>query len=109
TEMAAKIAAYTFRAQLIVFPLQAWVMMCNMMLQNIGMTMKATIVAMARQGLAFIPIVFILPYVIRALGGEALLGIELAQAVADVISFGISLPIGIGVVKEMRRQMQNRS
>ncbi len=109
TETAAKIAAYTFRAQLIVFPLQAWVMMCNMMLQNIGMTMKATIVAMARQGLAFIPIVFILPYVVRALGGEALLGIELAQAVADVLSFAISLPIGIGVVKEMRRQMQTHS
>ncbi len=108
TETAAQIAAYTFRAQLIVFPLQAWVMMCNMMLQNIGMTMKATVVAMSRQGLAFIPIVFILPYVIQVLGGDALVGIELAQAAADIISFGIALPIGIGVVKEMRRQMQEK-
>lgn len=106
TELAAEIAAYTFRAQLVVFPLQAWVMLCNMMLQNIGMTAKATIVAMSRQGLAFIPIVFILPFIIRTLGGEALLGIELAQAAADVIAFVISLPIGIGVVKEMQQQMK---
>ena len=38
----------------------------------------------------------------------ALVGIELAQAAADIISFGIALPIGIGVVKEMRRQMQEK-
>ena len=108
TELAAEIAAYTFRAQLIVFPLQAWVMLCNMMLQNIGMTVKATIVAMSRQGLAFIPMVFILPFVIQSLGGDALVGIELSQAAADVIAFGISLPIGIGVVNEMRKQMRKQ-
>ena len=106
TELAAQIAAYTFRAQLIVFPLQAWVMLCNMMLQNIGMTMKATVVAMSRQGLAFIPMVFILPLVTQSLGGDALLGIELSQAAADVVAFAISLPIGIGVVNEMRLQMK---
>ena len=105
-DLAAEIAAFTFRAQLVVFPLQAWVMLCNMMLQNMGMTAKATIVAMSRQGLAFIPMVFLLPLIFRVVGGEALLGIELAQAAADVIAFGISLPIGIGVVKEMKKQMQ---
>ena len=102
TEMSEQIATVTFRAQLIVFPLQAWVMLCNMMLQNIGMTVRATVVAMSRQGLAFIPMVFLLPLVIRACGGEALLGIELAQAVADVLAFVISLPIGISVVRELK-------
>jgi Na+-driven multidrug efflux pump len=77
-------------------------MLCNMMLQNIGMTVRATVVAMSRQGLAFIPMVFLLPLVIRACGGEALLGIELAQAVADVLAFVISLPIGISVVRELK-------
>ncbi|MBE6871975.1 MAG: MATE family efflux transporter [Ruminococcaceae bacterium] len=106
TELSAKIATAAFRAQLIVFPLQAWVMLCNMMLQNIGMTVRATIVAMSRQGLAFIPMVFLLPYVIQLCGGEALLGLELSQAVADVIAFIISLPIGISVLREMK-QAQN--
>ena len=105
TALSAEIAAFTFRAQLIVFPLQAWVMLCNMMLQNIGMTFRATVVAMARQGLAFIPMVFVLPWILQACGLGALLGLECAQAAADVISFVISLPIGIGVVREMRAAM----
>ena len=106
TALSAEIAAFTFRAQLIVFPLQAWVMLCNMMLQNIGMTFRATVVAMARQGLAFIPMVFVLPAVLQLCGAEPLLGLECAQAAADVISFLISLPIGIGVIREMRETMQ---
>jgi Na+-driven multidrug efflux pump len=36
TALSAEIAAFTFRTQLVVFPLQAWVMLCNMMLQNIN-------------------------------------------------------------------------
>lgn len=107
TALSAEIAAFTFRAQLIVFPLQAWVMLCNMMLQNIGMTFRATVVAMARQGLAFIPMVFLLPAILRLLGADPLLGLECAQAAADVISFFISLPIGIGVVREMQAEMRN--
>ena len=103
TELSAAIASFTFRAQLIVFPLQAWSMMCNMMLQNIGMTFRATIVAMSRQGLAFIPIVFLLPLVMNLLGLDPILGIETAQAVSDVIAFIISLPIGIGVINEMKK------
>ena len=106
TALSAEIAAFTFRAQLIVFPLQAWVMLCNMMLQNIGMTFRATVVAMARQGLAFIPMVFLLPAVLQLCGAEPLLGLECAQAAADVISFLISLPIGIGVIREMREAMK---
>jgi Na+-driven multidrug efflux pump len=105
TALSARIAAFTFRTQLVVFPLQAWVMLCNMMLQNIGMTFRATVVAMARQGLAFIPMVFLLPLMMRACGAEPLLGLECAQAAADVISFFISLPIGIGVLREMRGMM----
>ena len=107
TALSAEIAAVTFRAQLLVFPLQAWVMLCNMMLQNIGMTFRATVVAMARQGLAFIPMVFLLPALLRLLGFDALTGLECAQAAADVISFVISLPIGIGVVNEMRRALHD--
>ena len=106
TALSAEIAAFTFRTQLVVFPLQAWVMLCNMMLQNIGMTFRATVVAMARQGLAFIPMVFILPAVLQLCGIGPLVGLECAQAAADVISFVISLPIGIGVVREMRQAMK---
>ncbi len=102
TPLSAEIAAFTFRAQLVVMPLLSWTVMCNMMLQNIGMTVRATIVAMTRQGLVFIPMVFLMPLITRAVGGEALLGLQLAQTAADVLSFFIALPIGYGVVGELQ-------
>ncbi len=104
TELAASIAAFTFRAQLVVLPLMSWTVLCNMMLQNIGMTFRATLVAMARQGLAFVPSVLLLPLILESLGKEPLLGIELAQTLADIIAFIIALPIGLKVISEMRRQ-----
>ena len=87
-------------------PLMSWVMLCNMMLQTIGMTFRATIVAMARQGLAFVPAVLLLPLICEKLGEPPLLGIELAQAFADLLSFVIALPLGLTVIKEMRLSMK---
>lgn len=105
TPLAASIAAFTFRAQLVVMPLMSWTVLCNMMLQNIGMTFRATLVAMARQGLAFVPSVLLIPLLCQKIGESPLLGIELAQPIADVIAFIIALPIGIKVIGEMRRHM----
>ncbi|MBE6884161.1 MAG: MATE family efflux transporter [Ruminococcaceae bacterium] len=100
--LAAEIAAFTFRAQLATFPLMSWVILCNMLLQNIGMTTRATIVAMARQGLTFVPIVLLLPLIISACGGNPLTGIQLSQSVADLLSLAISLPIGLAVLKQLK-------
>ncbi len=97
------IAAFTLRVQLTAFPLSAWVVLCNMMLQNIGATGKATLLALARQGLTFIPLVLLLPGLMRLLGFEALLGIELVQAVSDVVAFLIAIPIGLSEIRRMER------
>lgn len=101
--LSAEIAAFTFRAQLVVFPLMSWVTLCNMMLQTIGMTARATTVAIMRQGLALIPCVLLLPLLCSALSFAPLLGIQLSQSVADVITFIVSLPIGISVLREMKK------
>ncbi len=101
----AKIAAFALRAQLAVFPLMAWVTMSNMMLQNIGKTKSATLVAMLRNGIAFIPAVLLLPLITTALGSSGLLGIQLSQPVADVISFAISAPIGRAAINEMKKEI----
>lgn len=100
----AEIAALVFRFQLVVFPLMAWVTMSNMMLQNIGKTASATLVAMLRNGIAFIPTVLLLPLLTEALGFSGLLGIELAQPIADVIAFAVSAPIGKAAINEMRKE-----
>lgn len=102
SELAQSIAAFTLRSQLIIFPLMSWVTLSNMMLQNIGMTARATIVAMTRQGLTFIPCVLGLPFIIRLFGGDPLLGLELAQMCADALAFAIALPIGLQVLNGMK-------
>ena len=101
----AKIAAFTFRAQLAVFPLMAWITMSNMMLQNIGKTKSATFVAMLRNGLVFIPAVLCLPFLTELLGLTGLLGIQISQSVADVFAFAMTLPFSSAAINEMKREM----
>ena len=101
---ASRIAVFAFRAQLVTLPLSAWIVLCNMMLQNIGATAKATMLAVSRQGLAFIPMVLLLPLGMEALGLLPLLGIELAQPFADVISALLAIPIGTSELKKMAVQ-----
>ena len=100
---AREIAAFTLRVQPVAFPLAAWVVLCNMMLQNIGVTGKATLLALARQGLAFIPLVLLLPGLFRLLGLEPLLGIEMVQALADVVSLLIAIPVGLSEIRKLER------
>lgn len=89
------------RYQVIAFPLSSWIVMCNMMLQSIGKGLKASIVASARQGLCFVPLIFILPYFF------GLTGVEICQAVSDVLTLMISVPIGFSVIREMKRDKEN--
>lgn len=102
SELAMSVAVFTFRAQLCSFPLMSWVILCNMLLQNIGLTFKATFVAAARQGLTFIPSVLILPLITGTFLSDTVLGLQLSQALSDLLAFVISLPIGLSVLKNMK-------
>ncbi len=84
------------RYTVMAFPLSSWMVMCNMMLQSIGKGVKASIVASARQGFFFLPLIAILPHFF------GLTGVEICQAVSDVCALSISIPIGISVIREMR-------
>ncbi len=88
------------RYSVVVFPLSSWMVMCNMMLQSIGKGLKASIVASARQGIFFLPLIAILP---RLFG---LTGVEICQAVSDICALTLSVPIGISVIREMKGQME---
>ena len=111
SELAQSIAAFTLRAQLSIFPLMSWVTLTNMMLQNIGMTGRATLIAMTRQGLTFMPCVLLLPLIVQLFGAEPVVGLELAQLFADAFAFAIALPIGLKVLNDMKKagtgEMQN--
>lgn len=102
---AAAIAAFTFRAQLVTLPLSAWVVLCNMLLQNIGATGKATLLALSRQGLTFIPAVLLLPLLTRSLFGQPLLGLELSQCLADLLALLLALPLGRSELKKLETKL----
>ena len=69
-----------------------------MMLQTIGMPLKASIVSSARQGIFFIPLIFIMPVFM------GLLGVQMCQMVADILTFGLSLVLGSGVLKMLKEK-----
>jgi len=81
------------RFQCITFTLQAWVVMSNMLLQSTGRTIPATFLAVARQGLFFIPMVLILPALLDVTG------IQMSQAAADFLTFCCSVPIMFRVLR----------
>lgn len=88
-----RIGALTLRLQCISFPLVGWVTMCNMLLQNIAMTMRASIVAAARQGLFFIPFALVLPLFWE------LFGVQLCQPASDICSFVLSIFLTVPVLR----------
>ena len=92
------IGAVALRAQCLTFPLSAWITLCNMMMQTIGKSVRASFLAMARQGLFFIPAVLILP---RFMG---LFGLQISQPVADVITFLVAIPLQTMTFREMDRE-----
>ena len=65
-------------------------------MQTIRKPIRANIVAAARSGLFFIPLIFILP---RLCG---LQGVEMCQAVSDVLSFAVCVPIAWSAFREMK-------
>ena len=93
-----RIGALALRLHCVVFPLSAWIVMCNMMLQSIGRAVKASVVAAARQGLFFIPFIFILPYFL------GLFGVQVCQTISDICSFGLSVPVGLSELAVMKKQ-----
>ena len=87
--------AAALRYQCITFCVQGWVVMGNMMQQSMGKTVPATFMAVARQGLFFIPAVWILS---AALGFT---GVQLSQSAADLITFAVSIPIQARILREL--------
>ena len=84
------------RYQMIIFPACSFMLMANMMMQTCRKTIRANILAASRQGLFFIPLIFVLPYF------YGLFGVEICQAVSDIISLIVTIPIVWSAFKEMK-------
>ncbi len=86
--------------QALTFPLVGWITIANMMLQTIGKTVKASLLAMSRQFLFFVPVILTLP------GFLGILGVQLSQPIADFCSFLLAVPLSISVLREMSHEQE---
>lgn len=93
-----RIGTDTLRWQLLTYPLGAFIMLSNMMMQSVNKPIRANLLAAARRGLFFIPFLLILP---RCHG---LRGLEICQPLADVCTFILSLPVLLFTFREFKRK-----
>ena len=96
------IGAPALRLQCLTFPLLAWFFPSSMTLQTIGLSVKASILAMARQGLFFLPFIIALPPLL------GLLGVQLAQPLADACAFLMAFPFGIHVLRALKNLEESK-
>ncbi len=87
------------RLQCIALPIHAWVAVVNMFCAALGYAGKAFLLATARQGTCFLPILFPMASLMGATG------IVAVQAVADVLTLVLAIPI-LCLVKSHIRDKQ---
>jgi Na+-driven multidrug efflux pump len=73
--------------QLATYPLNAFIMMSNMLTQTIRKPWRANLLASARHGLFFIPLIVLMPQ------WFGLFGIEACQSVSDILTFILAVGI----------------
>ncbi len=92
-----RIGALCIRLQCIALPIHAWVAVVNMLCNSLGNAGGAFLLATSRQGSCFIPILYPLAHIFGAVGVAA------AQAVADVLTLLLAVPIMIFVTRKIKR------
>lgn len=83
------------RWQLVSIPFYGLLIMANMLTQTTRKTIRANILAAARTGIFFVPLILILPHC------YGLRGVEMCQAVSDFFSILITIPILWSAFREM--------
>ena len=100
-----RMGAIAMRCQSCSLPLMAVVASSNMLFQTTGKAVRATILAIARQGVTFVPCVLILPRLIE----PAIWGVYLAQPIADVITCLTAVPMVIHILKRFKLAIDDPS
>lgn len=91
------IGAVTLRWQCAAFPLVGLFTATGMLFQNIRMTFPATLLSICRNGLFFLPAILLLPLWL------GLQGVQVAQAVADVLTFILAVPYAFWINRKLKK------
>ena len=89
------VGTFALRAQCIVLFISPITLSASMMFQGAGENLASSIASFLRSGITFIPMVAILPRFFE------IYGIQLAQPVADVISFVVVMPLILRFFKKI--------
>ena len=90
-----RIGALSIRLQALALPIHAWVAIVNMLCNGLGYGGYAVVLATARQGSCFLPIVWPLALLFGATG------VASVQAVADVFTLLLAVPILLKIKKRI--------
>ena len=93
-----EIGTMALRMQCLAMPLMALGVVSNMTFQAVGKTVAATFLTSMRQGIFFIPLILLLP------GFMGILGVEIAQPIADVVTFIFCIPYMIFFLKRLQSE-----
>lgn len=85
------------RFQCVTAPLHGIIIMTNMLVQNMGKTFSASFLAVARQGLFFIPLVIVMT---KTMG---ITGLCLAQSAADLLTAAVTVFFTVGTLKSLKK------
>ena len=86
------------RWQCAVFPLIGLTTATNMYYQTTGQVVRATLLSVCRQGLFFLPVLFLAP---RLFG---LSGLMATQGIADLLTFLFTLPFALSAARDLQRK-----
>ena len=75
----------------------------NMLMQSLRISGKATVMALSRQGIFYIPAILILPRMFD------ITGITLAQPVADILSFVLTIFLVVPTIKELKTKSKSNT
>ena len=97
-----EIGKVALRYQCIALPLLPLNTICNMTFQSTRKKVRAALLSCCRQGIFFIPIIIFMP---MAFG---IIGVEVSQALADVLTFLFSLVFFIFYYKEINKKIRDK-
>ena len=98
-----KIGTWCVVTQCIALPIHAWVAIVNMLCVGLGNAKGAFALSTARQGSCFVPVLYPLAWAFGAYG------VASVQAVADVLTLALAIPIVIAMLKKIRLAKENIS
>ena len=90
-----EIGALAIRLQCLALPVHAWVAVVNMYCAGLGDGRGALMLSTSRQGSCFLPILYPVAWLFKAIGVAAV------QALADILSLALAIPILMRIQKKV--------